>query len=380
MSWIVRNSLLVCLCVVALRAEKSVVGSSISSPSSRQLLAHNILAIEGVGDSESVVRMQLDRLIESAVARFDIVRVGEPELSKARRFFETVDRALIEGDVIFPPAGEIDFFRDGLRLRTLPETEFTRAETRFANARRLPWMRANQRDGGTFCFFDCDLASIVYVTVAERLGLPVFAVEVPGHTFVRWQSHPVTLNWDPNDGMVYPDDYYVRTWHVPSANGTWPRYFENLSRARVLSTWSVLCGREKQSRGDFEGALADFHTAVKVDPDDLGAVNELAWLLATCPSKPLRNGAEAVILAKANVAHMRRAVWLQTLAAAQAEVGDFNEAIATEEEAQRAGASVLGWVSPREILRNADTGLAIYRHGHTLGEPATAGMLVVPAH
>jgi hypothetical protein len=130
------------------------------------------------------------------------------------------------------------------------------------------------------------LAAIFYVSIAEELGYPVFVVEIPGHTFVRWQSGALKLNWDPNDGVSYPDDYYFRTWHVQTANEIWPKYLENLSRGRVLSTWYVLCGRTKKAAGDFEGAVADFRLGAKADPTDLGAKNELAWLLATCSAKP----------------------------------------------------------------------------------------------
>jgi hypothetical protein len=233
-------------------------------------------------------------------------------------------------------------------------------------------MRANQTSGGTFLFFDCDLDSVVYVAAAERLGLPVFAVEVPGHTFVRWQSKAATLNWDPNDGIVYPDDYYIRTWHVPAANGPWPRYFENLSHARFLSTWGVLVGRHKSADGDFEGARADFRRALESDPTDLDAVNELAWLLATCPSANVRDGTAALELAKANVGRARRAVWLQTLAAARAECGDFAAAIAAEEESQRTSDSILGWVSPRETHRDHERCLDAYRQRLTFAQ-ACAG-------
>ena len=354
------------------------MSGAVNSGTAIPSLAREILVIEGESDPTAAVSLRLERLIQSAVARFESVNLeGENEAARARRFFEAVDRILIEGDVIFPPAREIDFLSDGLRLRTLSQTEFTQAEARFGNARRLPWMRANQQAGGEFCFFDCDLAAIVYVTAAERLGLPVFVVELPGHTFVRWTSKTVSLNWDPNDGVSYPDDYYIKTWHVPVADEIWPRFFEILSRARVLSTWSVLCGREKQARGDFQGALSAFRSAVKADPTDFGAANELAWLLATCPLQNHRNGPEAVILAKANVAHMPRAVWLQTLAAAQAEIGDFDAAIKTEQAAQHASDSALGWASPREILRNHHRLLAAYRRGQTFAEAVAADSALI---
>ena len=333
-----------------------------------ETIADCILAIEGLGDPNASALSKLHIIIDRAAAFFGPVRAEEDEAETARRFFRAVDRALVENEVIFPPDGEVDFLREGLGAHSLSAQDYARAEARFANARRLPWMRENQQEGGAFAFLDCDLAAIVYLAVAERLKLPVHMVELPGHTFVRWQSPRVSLNWDPNDAISYPDDHYIRTWRVPLVAAVWPCYFENLSRERVLSTWRVLCGREKSSRGDFEGARSDFRGAVMMDPTNLGAVNELAWLLATCPVTSIRNGREALALAESNVSRARRAVWLQTLGAAQAEVGDFQSAIASEEASQQITEPALGAVGPREYLRSHEPMLAAYRRKQTLAK------------
>ena len=57
--------------------------------------------------------------------------------------------------------------------------------------------------------------------------------------------------------------------------------------------------------------------------------NSLAWLLATCRDGALRNGAEAVALAKecCTRTEHKDAQLLATLAAAQAEVGAFDQAV-----------------------------------------------------
>ncbi len=67
----------------------------------------------------------------------------------------------------------------------------------------------------------------------------------------------------------------------------------------------------------------------------LDAANNLAWLFATHPDDRLRDGAEAVRLALEVVEATGRqsASVLDTLAAAQAEAGDFGEALATAAEA-----------------------------------------------
>jgi TPR repeat protein len=60
------------------------------------------------------------------------------------------------------------------------------------------------------------------------------------------------------------------------------------------------------------------------------ARNDLAWLLATCPDANIRDGARAVVLAEQAVDESPDAAKLDTLAAAYAEVGRFEDAIATQ--------------------------------------------------
>ena len=68
---------------------------------------------------------------------------------------------------------------------------------------------------------------------------------------------------------------------------------------------------------------------------NLDALNGLAWTYATDPDPKLRDGKKAVQLATRCVGttHRRVASFLDTLAAAHAEAGDFKLAIETSREA-----------------------------------------------
>jgi tetratricopeptide (TPR) repeat protein len=88
-------------------------------------------------------------------------------------------------------------------------------------------------------------------------------------------------------------------------------------------------------KGRVAEAIAQFQSALQLDPTDIEAENNLAWLLATAPAPALRNGPKAVQLAtQANdLSGGRNAVILGTLAAADAESGQFRQAV---QNAQRA--------------------------------------------
>lgn len=77
--------------------------------------------------------------------------------------------------------------------------------------------------------------------------------------------------------------------------------------------------------GDEETAVAQFRRVLELDPDWVKGQRLLAWLLATSHNDSLRDGRAAVSLAQQACANTRSAVarCVSTLAAAQAEAGDF---------------------------------------------------------
>lgn len=89
--------------------------------------------------------------------------------------------------------------------------------------------------------------------------------------------------------------------------------------------------------GDYGEAIGILEQAVKEQPENLVAVNQLAWLLATCPEPGLRDGTRAVALAERLYlpGDEAPAAWLDTLAAAYAELGAFAKATKAAELALR---------------------------------------------
>ena len=102
----------------------------------------------------------------------------------------------------------------------------------------------------------------------------------------------------------------------------------------------------------FESALLEYARALELEPDDFQALNNRAWILATCADPALRNGALAVPLAERADQLTRGAnpVVQATLAAAYAESGRFPEAIRSAESAIKL-ATAEGNMSRADSLR-----------------------------
>lgn len=85
----------------------------------------------------------------------------------------------------------------------------------------------------------------------------------------------------------------------------------------------------KLALGLHDEAVADYESALVIEPKDSGLLNNLAWLLATSPEAKVRNGKRSVELAESacQVTDYKEAHILSTLAAGYAEQGDFKSAI-----------------------------------------------------
>ena len=101
-------------------------------------------------------------------------------------------------------------------------------------------------------------------------------------------------------------------------------YLANLTLSTLLNQF-----------GHYEEAHSRLETALQLNPNSTMAMNNLVWMLATCPDTKVRNGARAVELGErlCEMTGYQAAVAVGTLAAAYAEAGRFDEAIATAQEA-----------------------------------------------
>ncbi|MBK7876143.1 MAG: glycosyltransferase family 39 protein [Planctomycetes bacterium] len=114
--------------------------------------------------------------------------------------------------------------------------------------------------------------------------------------------------------------------------------------------WTSLASAT-QTLGRWSEAIAAWRKARVLDPKDVVAPAQLAFLLATCPDDALRNGAEALAIATelASRAKPDDVAALDVLAAAQAESGRFDEALATIRRA----------IAVAEAQRNANLAQAL---------------------
>jgi tetratricopeptide (TPR) repeat protein len=118
-------------------------------------------------------------------------------------------------------------------------------------------------------------------------------------------------------------------------------------------------GNAYRNKKDYDKAVADLLEAIQIDPKNASAFDQLAWLLATSPKDSARDGKKAVGLANkaCELSDWKNASYLDTLAAAHAECGDFKEAVKWENKALEL------WSDDREKAETGRRRLKLYEEG-----------------
>ncbi|MDR3198936.1 MAG: tetratricopeptide repeat protein [Planctomycetaceae bacterium] len=97
---------------------------------------------------------------------------------------------------------------------------------------------------------------------------------------------------------------------------------ENIALLRSKSQILIALNRHYE-------AVKVLETIIKADPKDEVSINNLSWILSTSPVESIRNGQRALELAEkaAQLTDYKKAYIFSTLAAAYAEIGNFDKAI-----------------------------------------------------
>jgi len=108
--------------------------------------------------------------------------------------------------------------------------------------------------------------SVLYLSVCERLGMPVYGVVVPGHFFVRYddgQGHRYNIETT-SRGATADDRHYIEKFNSPVRDTT--LYMKNLTPKQTLGCFFNNLGNSYLQIGDVEKAFQVLQSAVAINP------------------------------------------------------------------------------------------------------------------
>jgi len=144
----------------------------------------------------------------------------------------------------------------------------------------------------------------------------------------------MAINRSPRDPK-----FYVQRAQAYENNGEYKSALADLNQAMTLrpddAKYRFLRGIAYAYAGDDQAAKEDFARAEEMNPDSAESYNARAWLMATAPNPRIRDGKKAVETATTacQMTDWQDPDMIGTLAAAYAETGNFDEAIAWQQKA-----------------------------------------------
>ncbi|MFO0884692.1 MAG: tetratricopeptide repeat protein [Pirellulales bacterium] len=172
------------------------------------------------------------------------------------------------------------------------------------------------------------------------------------------QDYDEAIRIDPKDAI-----HYYNRGLVWLSKNDYDKAVKDFNETLRLDTRSspAYCGRAwvLLAKGETESAIKDYTEAIRFDPAAYFPLQALANIKATCAEDHLRNGKEAVELATKSCELTAWKNWdcLNTLAAASAEMGDFESAIKWQEKAIE--------LSPSKSKQEYSQNLELYKAGKT---------------
>jgi regulator of sirC expression with transglutaminase-like and TPR domain len=113
----------------------------------------------------------------------------------------------------------------------------------------------------------CVGIAALYLVLAERLGLPVYAVATPSHVFLRYDDGATRINIETlQGGANVPDEQYIREQKIAEESIRRGIFMRALTTDEFLGQVHNNLGVVYSERRDYERAAAEYREALDLDP------------------------------------------------------------------------------------------------------------------
>ncbi len=112
----------------------------------------------------------------------------------------------------------------------------------------------------------CVGIATLFLVLAERLGLPIYAVATPSHVFLRYDDGTTRINIETfQQGAHIPDEQYVREHRIPEESITRGVFMRNLTTDEFLAQVHNNLGVVYSERKEYERAASEYRDVIDLD-------------------------------------------------------------------------------------------------------------------
>jgi regulator of sirC expression with transglutaminase-like and TPR domain len=113
----------------------------------------------------------------------------------------------------------------------------------------------------------CVGVAALYLILAERLRMPIYAVATPSHVFLRYDDGSTRINIETQQGGAnVPDEQYVREHRIPESSIRTGIFMSNLTTDEFLAQVHNNLGVIYSERKEYEAAAGEYDRALDLDP------------------------------------------------------------------------------------------------------------------
>ncbi|HYS03884.1 MAG TPA: tetratricopeptide repeat protein [Candidatus Dormibacteraeota bacterium] len=113
----------------------------------------------------------------------------------------------------------------------------------------------------------CVGIAALYLLIAERLDLPIYAVATPSHVFLRHDDGVTRINIETLQGGVnIPDEQYIREQKIPEESIRRGVFMCNLTTDEFLAQVHNNLGVIYSERKNYDAAAREYDSALDLDP------------------------------------------------------------------------------------------------------------------
>ncbi|MGB1242990.1 MAG: transglutaminase family protein, partial [Chitinophagales bacterium] len=115
--------------------------------------------------------------------------------------------------------------------------------------------------------FDCDINSLLYLTIAEHMGLPIYGLVLPKHMLVLWKDKEQEIYWETTEGQVRSKEFYLKKYAIEAQQSGKNMILNPLTKRDLLAVVSFNMGKAYSDKDIFEEGIRYSLEAIELRKD-----------------------------------------------------------------------------------------------------------------